>query len=363
MKICYFHAGFSLHGGIERAISIIIRSLRQQEAVDIHCLSLNASEPLDFYSLPSGLRLDYLFEEPINMKNAFIKGGIKRLVDYLKTNQIDILIACGSIYFPLSCIAGKLAGTKVVCWEHTNPKIKNEFAFQGISRSIGAKFSDMNVLIAEEAKEYYVRHFRKKRNVVIYNAADDRLFENQNCYQKDSRTLISVGRLTYAKNYQLLIDIAEILLKKHNDWSWHIYGDGEERDELEARIIEKGLVGKLVLKGTVADLYNRYPEYAAIIMTSRYEGFPMVLIEAAAKGLPMVSFDISTGPKEIIDDNANGVLIPNGDADAMLSKLESLIADAEMRERFSIAAKLKAYSFRVSNIEKQWRALFKDLIK
>ena len=363
MKICFFHAGFSLHGGIERVLSVIVRKLSRKEDVDIFCVSLNKSEPLNFYLLPSNLKTDYLFEKPINMKKALLKGGIIKLVKYLRTNQIDVIVACGVIYFPMACIGGKLAGTKVISWEHINPACKDEFAFEGISRSFGARLSDMNVLISQEAKVYYENNFRKKKNIVIYNPADDNLFDAESIYQINSMNLISVGRLTYQKNYPLLIDIADKLLKKYNKWSWHIYGDGDQRDELESMITDRGLVGKLVLMGTVDDLYDRYTKYAAIVMTSRYEGFPMVLIEAAAKGLPMISFDIPTGPKEIIDDNVNGFLIPNCDKDGMLAKLECLVADSELRNRLSGAAKIKAKSFNVDSIVNKWYKLFDELVQ
>lgn len=363
MKICFLHAGFSFHGGIERVLSIIIRSLCQNENVNIYCLSLNKAEPLDFYLLPSDLKFDYLFEDSVNMKKAFLKDGIGKLVKYLKTNQIDVVVACGVIYFPLACIGGRLAGAKVISWEHTNPACTCEFAFEGISRNVGARFSDMNVLISQEAKEYYESHFRKEKNIVIYNPADNNLFGTESSYQTDSKKLISVGRLTYQKNFQLLIEIAEKLLAQHNDWVWHIYGDGEQREELETLILEKGLLGRVVLMGNVADLYDRYPEYAAIVMTSRYEGFPMVLIEAASKGLPMVSFDISTGPREIIDDNVNGFLIPSGDVNGMLEKLGILMTDGDMRSRFSTEAKRTVNSFRVDNIVDQWCNLFDELIE
>ena len=361
MRICFLHSGFSMHGGIERVLSIIIRSLCKKKNVDIYCLSLNKFEPLDFYLLPSDLKMDYLFEYPTNMKNAFVKGGIGKFVKYLKKNQIDIIVACGVIYFPLACIGAKLAGVKVISWEHTNPSCTHEFAFEGISRYIGACFSDMNVLISQEAKVYYENHFRKKRNVVIYNPADNRLFETKNSYQTDSKKLISVGRLTYQKNYLLLVDIAERLLAQHDDWVWHIYGDGEQREELEAHISERHLSGRVVLMGNVTDLYERYPQYAAIVMTSRYEGFPMVLIEAAAKGLPMVSFDISTGPKEIIDDHVNGFLVTKGDVDDMLKKLDMLLSDTKLRSDFSIEAKNKVAHFGVGNVTNKWCRLFSEL--
>ncbi len=362
MKVCFLHAGFSLHGGIERVLSIIVRNLNMKKNVEIHCLSLFESHPLDFFMLPSDIKINYLFKEQIDMKTAFVKGGVNRLIKYLKTNDINVIVACGAMYFPLACFCGKLTGTKVICWEHTNPEVKNEFSFQGVSRKTGAIFSDMNVLISKEAKTYYEKHFRKKRNIVIYNPVDNALFEKDACYDKESVKLISVGRLTYPKNYQLLIDIAEKLLDKNDGWVWHIYGDGEEREQLERIIAEKDLIDKVVLMGTVADIYDRYPEYAAIVMTSRYEGFPMVLLEAAAKGLPMISFDISTGPKEIIKDNLNGFLIPNGDTDCMLEKLDLLLNDKELRTRFSAEAKRKAQSFGVDNIVNHWCELFDKIM-
>ena len=362
MRICFLHAGFSIYGGIERALSIIVRKMCNDENLDIHCISLNKSEPLDFYLLPTNLKTNYLFEEPINMKKALVKGGIGKLVKYLKKNQIDVIVACGVIYFPLACISAKFAGVKAISWEHTNPACAHEFAFSGMSRSVGAHLSDMNVLITEEAKEHYEKHFRKKKNIVIYNPADSKLFDEETCYNKESRKLISVGRLTYPKNYHRLLDIAEKLLKNNADWTWHIYGDGEQREELETIIVEKGLVSKVVLMGNVSNLYDRYPDYSAIVMTSRYEGFPMVLIEAAAKGLPMVSFDISTGPKEIIDDGKNGFLISKDDDNEMIAKLERLMADDELRAEFSLAAKSTAARLSVDNISNQWYELLKEMI-
>ena len=194
MKICFLHSGFSVHGGIERVLSIIIRALRKNKNVDIYCLSLNKSEPLDFYLLPSDLKIDYLFEYPTNMKKAFLKDGVGKFSKYIKKNKIDIVVACGVIYFPLACIAAKLVGVKAISWEHTDPARTGKFVFEGISRRFGARLSDMNVLISQEAREYYERHFRKKRNIVIYNPADKRLYETNSSYQADSKKLISVGR-------------------------------------------------------------------------------------------------------------------------------------------------------------------------
>ena len=361
MRLCFLHGGFCIHGGIERVLSIVAPALKDHGIAEVRCLALCDGEPLAMYGLPEDLTLDSLFTQRINMREALRRNGIPKLVRYLKSNQIDAIVACGVIYYPLACIAGRLAGVKTICWEHTNPGKKNEVAFESAARKVGALMSHRNVLISQAAYQYYCGHYRRKRNLVINNPAADELFENSQEYDSESRMLISVGRLTYQKNYSRLIDIAARVFEERDDWCWHIYGEGEDRSELERKIADYGLQGKVALKGAVDDLYSRYPGYAAIIMTSRYEGFPMVLIEAAAKGLPMVSFDIETGPKEIIQDGINGFLVPRDDMDRMISRLEMLMADPELRTRMSCAAKKSVEPFRVEQICEQWRKLFEEM--
>lgn len=361
MKLCFLHGGFSIYGGIERVLSIIAPALEQRNIADVYCISLVKSEPLPMYQLPENLKMDGLFLQKINMRSALLKGGVGKLVAYIKKYEIDVIVACGVIYFPMASMAGKLAGIKVLCWEHTKPGTADMGAIEQIGRFIGAVSSDRNVLISQGARNYYCTHFRKKNNVIINNPAAEELFANPVSYDQTSSTLISVGRLCYQKNFSLLIDIAEKLLREKNNWRWEIFGDGPERTELETKIAEKGLVGKVILKGNVDDLYDRYPQYAAIVMTSRYEGFPMVLIEAAAKGLPMVSFDIETGPSEIIHDGINGYLIPKDDIDRMIAKLKELIDDPELRSQMSAAAKESVNPFRLERVCAQWQSLLQEL--
>lgn len=361
MRLCFLHGGFSIHGGIERVLSIVAPALQKHGIAQVRCLALCDNAPLDMYELPEDIALDSLFSQSINMRGALREGGIFKLVKYLRKNKIDVIVACGVIYYPLACIGGRLAGAKVVCWEHTNPGKADEVAFESIGRKFGAIMSHRNVLISQSAYHYYCNNYRKSRNVVINNPASDALFKEPCEYDRETHRFISVGRLTYQKNYPLLIDIAARVLADKDDWRWEIYGEGEDRAELERKIAEKGLQGKVILKGVADDLYNRYPQYAAIVMTSRYEGFPMVLIEAAAKGLPMVSFDIETGPSEIIRDGVNGFLVSGNDVDSMIKKLETLMADSEMRERMSAAAKLSVQPYRVNQICEQWRRLFAEM--
>ena len=180
-------------------------------------------------------------------------------------------------------------------------------------------------------------------------------------YNPHSQKIISVGRLSYPKNFELLIEIASEVFKRHPDWSWDIYGEGELHGELQSKIDAYHLQGQVVLKGQVSDIYDRYEDYAFMVMTSRYEGFPMTLLEGEACGLPMVSFDIKSGPNEIIVDGKNGFLVPSSNKQAMLQKIEELITDTKLRSEMSRNSLNMRHNFSLSQITQQWKQVFENL--
>lgn len=360
MNVAFINAGFSSSGGIERVTSIILNALSKDSDYKLFSIEYIKAEK-ECVEIDDRVQRFYLYENGISMTKAILKGGIiKKTKNILKENHIDAVIACGSLYFPIAVIAGKLAGARSVCWEHTNPKTVSDYKFQKQIRRFGLKRSDANVLITESAKKQYDA-IKKKKNVLIYNPVDDKLFENRPAYDEESKKIISVGRLCYAKNYDLLIKIADKILSKHTDWSWDIYGGGEEFDRLQGLIQSTSVSDRLTLKGNVLNIYDLYPEYSFLVMTSRYEGFPMVLLEAAAKLLPLVSFDIETGPNEIIADGINGCLIAPGDETAMIERIDGLISDPEKRKKMSENVYGTAQRFSVGRICTEWKTLLKDL--
>ena len=147
---------------------------------------------------------------------------------------------------------------------------------------------------------------------------------------------------SFPKNFDRLLEIAKKLEERETNWHWDIYGDGEERKQLEEKIEKLGLGKRVSLKGAVNDLYTRYRQYMAVVMTSRYEGFPMVLIEGAANGLPMIAFDVRTGPKEIIRNGENGFLINSEDDDGMVDAIVKLMNNQQLRIKMSKASSISS---------------------
>ena len=363
MKVCFLLGNFTSNGGIGRVTSILVNEMVKRRDMEIYTLAYARSNKPPLYVLDEAVHTDGLFPSSISMRKAFFKNAVGRLVNYIRRNGIEILVACGSLYFPMAVFAARRAKIKCVCWDHTGPTVTTDHAFQAFSRKIGAKRSDVNAVLTKAAKTYYDMHLRESsKNIVMYNPIDAGALAAATDYSSKSHRILAVGRLSYPKNFEAMIRVAQQVLVAYPDWTWDVYGEGPLRQDLERSIAEAGLSDRFFLRGQVNDLYERYSAYSFIVMTSRYEGFPMTLLEASANGLPMVSYDVETGPNEIITDGQNGFLIPFGDECGMRDAVEKLIRDEALRVRFSQGSKATSKEFELSVTVDAWLDLFRNLI-
>ncbi len=363
MNICFFCRGFTANGGIGRVTSIVANYLAENEDVNILLCSFSDEKADENYYISPKCAHEFLYDSRITMTKALIKGhAIKKLSQLLTDYKIDIIISCGVIYNPLAIIAARKCRIKVINWEHTNPNNKADYKFQDQSRVIGACFADCNVVLTKAALKEYNRRFPKRKNIHIYNPVDPELFRHNGEYNEASTRIISVGRLRPQKNFDRMLDIAAEVLPFLEGWTWDVYGEGELREHLQEKRDTLGLHNRVVFMGQIGDLYDKYQEYAFMVMTSDYEGFPMTLLEGAANKLPLVAFDVPTGPSEIIENGKNGYLCENGDNARMISEIRKLATDSVFRRKMSEGSKKTAEIFQVESIAKQWIKLFEELI-
>lgn len=180
----------------------------------------------------------------------------------------------------------------------------------------------------------------------------------------DSRTVIAVSRYSYQKGLDRLIDAWKIVtdrLGPEHGWNLRLLGEGELRVPLQQQIDRLGLSGSVELCGTVRDMPSEYRNAAILALSSHYEGLPMALIEAQAHGLPAVSFDCECGPREVIVDGRTGLLVPEGDVEALALALLELIRDPGLRRRMGEEASRMADRFDFEAIMKQWDELFRTV--
>lgn len=360
INICFFSGDITRSGGTERVAILIANELQKQEKNNISFVSLTERHEDVFFNLDETICRHKLYDTVVS-GTTHLLGYIHRLKKVVKSGDIDVLIDIDGIIDMYAVPVKWLTGVKVISWEHFNYYFHPSQGLRKKVRKFAVKSVDAIVTLTQQDKEYYLEHLKINcpimaiHNPVTFTGID-------NTYDKESKTIISVGRLTYQKGFDRLVDVAQIVLKNHPDWKWVIMGDGEDKEALQTSIDEKKLTNRLQLLGNVNNIDQYYKKSSIFVMTSRFEGLPMTLLEAKYYQLPIVSYDIKTGPRECITDGVNGYLVKEDDAGDMTEKIEKLIEDNDMRISFSEKALIDVEDFSLETIIKQWEELIEKVM-
>jgi glycosyltransferase involved in cell wall biosynthesis len=177
----------------------------------------------------------------------------------------------------------------------------------------------------------------------------------------DSRIVVTGGRLVHSKGFDRLIEAYQPVARARPDWRLHIYGKGTEQERLQRLIGERGMDGQVMLMGHTDRFRDCLSGAAAFASGSHSEGFPMVMLEAMSIGLPVVSYDVPSGPADLIRDGLNGYLVADGDQPAFGAALRRIVEHAELRRQMGRAGQAMARYYQIGNIADRWSSLFDQL--
>lgn len=177
----------------------------------------------------------------------------------------------------------------------------------------------------------------------------------------NSHHAIGVGRLTFQKRFDLMIEAWGIVYNSHQDWCLDIYGEGEEYSALIMLIKNYGLENSVHIHPFTNDISTEYLKHSFLILSSEYEGQGLVVVEAMAHGLPCVSFNCPYGPSEAIQNNEDGLLVDNGNVKALADSICWMIEHDNERKAMGERAKVNAQRYRPDNIMKEWGLLFEKI--
>ena len=351
-RICFFSGDITNSGGTERVGTIIANELAKlKDKYTISFLSLVEKKSESFFYIDECIKRSKLYDKPVKGSTHYFQICSK-LYKYISRNNIDILIDIDGILDMYSLVVKMFIKVKVISWEHFNFYQHPAVRYRKYTRALAGKYSDGIVTLTKEDMEYYKENLNIKVPITyIHNPV---ILSHDYDYNRESKILLSVGRLTYQKGFDMLIDVAYKVLNKHIDWKWIILGDGEDKEKLQEKINKLSLQDRVILEGNVSNISDYYKAAGIFVLTSRYEGLPMTLLESKEYKLPAVSFDIKTGPKECIIDNINGNLIREFDIDEMSFKLCNLMEDKSLREKYSSHALDNYDNFKLENVVNDW---------
>jgi len=157
-------------------------------------------------------------------------------------------------------------------------------------------------------------------------------------FPADRKWFVAVGRLSFEKGFDRLIDAFARISSVCNDWNLLIVGDGPERSRLLEAIHGHELDDRALLPGWIESPWKIIPFPSVAVLPSRYEGFPNVLLEAMSRGVAPIAFDCESGPSEIIRPNIDGLLVPEGDVVGLADAMQSLATDDSLRRKLGKSA-------------------------
>jgi glycosyltransferase involved in cell wall biosynthesis len=321
-----------------------------------------ASSDTDFYELDSRI-------ERVGLGLTRETGGIVQATREnlrralairraLRATGPDRAVSFGDIMNCLVLLAASGTGTRTIVSERNDPRHLAMHQPWATLRSRLYPRADAVVVQTAGVADWARRHLPSARTVVIPNFVCPRPGSRYPTGPDGAqeRRLVGMGRLTPQKGFDLLIAAFARVAPAHPEWRLVIAGDGQERSRLEALVSELGLDTRVALPG-VLNANEHLASADMFVLSSRFEGFPNALMEAMAAGLPVVSFDCQSGPREIIRDGTDGILVPNEDVTSLAAQLDRLMSDEPARLRLGRAATEVVERFSLERVMAQWEEL------
>ncbi|MEV5830785.1 glycosyltransferase family 4 protein [Spirillospora sp. NPDC052242] len=192
----------------------------------------------------------------------------------------------------------------------------------------------------------------------LRNGLPDRVYPRS---RQENKIVVAAGRLAWIKGYDLLITAFARVAEKHPEWTLRIHGKGGRLEQLRRRVTRLGLYNNVMLMGPSDDIEGEFAKASILAVPSRAEAFGMTIVEGFACGLPAVAFDCPRGPREIITDGHDGLLVPPEDPTALGDALVRLIDDGQLRRRMAAAAPDSARRYAVRSVAADWEDLLTQL--
>jgi len=203
------------------------------------------------------------------------------------------------------------------------------------------------------------------RGRIIPNAVTPSVFSrsDEGPREKRGKTLIAMGRLSSEKGFDLLLSAFTVAAKRHAEWTLEIWGEGPLRRHLESRIQKLGLAERVRMPGFTRRPFEALRRADLFVMSSLCEGFPNALLEAMACGLAVVSFDCPSGPRHIIRNGIDGILVPPRNDRALAAALDRLMGNDAEREHLASRAPEVVERFGVERVMRMWDELVCECVK
>ncbi|MGY3724762.1 Glycosyltransferase involved in cell wall bisynthesis [Granulicatella balaenopterae] len=353
-----FVTGSLTNGGAERVISILSNGCAK---LGVSVVLVILRERKETYRISDQV-ICYRIKSEDSKFKLFTR--IRELRKIIKKEKIDILVPFLPIVTIYTVLANIGINNKIIMVERADPYFTNTKNIKDvigniIFRKMGLySLADAMVFQTEDAANYYKKF--KKIKTVIVNPLD--VSDLPTPYKgKRKKEIVAIGRLSSDKNFQLLIEGFAEFSKIYDDYKLIIYGEGEERKNLEKKIIDDNLSGKVELPGFQNNVLESIRNASIYVSTSNHEGISNSMLEALSIGVPTIVTDCPIGgARMFVKSNYNGILIPVNNKEKLVEAMLKIVGNQDFSKKISLNA-IKIKNELGDNIFKKWITVFEYL--
>lgn len=322
-----------------------------------------------YTSLPESFHLKKLF--------IFIDNLVFTL-KFLIKNKPKIVVAIGVYCLILLCLCKKIFTLKnkksftLVFFVGANIiqtiNMKPSFIYRKFLKFlVGWGLKNIDYLISPSL--YHLVLIKKYYKVQVKNKIIPHGISLKQKYKKNykthkNKTIITVGRLHYQKDFETIIRAFKIYLTEIRNQKniLVIIGDGPLKLKLKKIVSELKININVKFTGWVNNVFPYLKKADIFVFSSNYEGFGYVILEAMSCGLPIISTDTPFGPREILDNGKYGILVPMKDPKAMAEAIYQLLTDEKKYQYYSKKSLERVKNFSEEKMLKRYKELFLALI-
>jgi GalNAc-alpha-(1->4)-GalNAc-alpha-(1->3)-diNAcBac-PP-undecaprenol alpha-1,4-N-acetyl-D-galactosaminyltransferase len=350
-------------GGAERAITVLANHWASQG----HAIVLRTHEAGGQVFYPLHPRVDY---RPLNLAPTSRKVLSRILISARKIWRIrqalvaDKPEAVITFTYPVNVVtllATLGTGIPVVVSERVDPgrRLGMNPAWKVFRHVL---YPRARALVVQT--ERIARHFRPRLDDSLAVIPNPVLVPPENAgpgpADVGARTVVSLGRLDAQKGFDLLVRAFALASAKHPAWDLAIFGEGKDLENLRALARDLRVDTKVRFPGKVDNPYDVLKAAGIYVSASRYEGFPNALGEALASGAAVVATDCPTGPREMITDGVDGLLVPNEDVGALAMAMDRLMGDEALRHELGEKATSITARFSIESVMARWETVLRE---
>ena len=361
MRLLFFIHAMS-GGGAERVMAILMNAFAKRGDQVRVVYTARAGESV--YELDSRIEQVFLYNECPRVKLEIVNKILYRIWKYPAIRRQAISyqpdFAISFIRETNIHVLTALLGTGIttIVADHTNINVKYSLLTTILSNLLYPTAGAITMLTQEDCNVW------KKKYKHVYYIPNPCEIKSPSISKIRNKIVLGVGRVNQwkTKGFDNLILAWSKIREKYPDWKCQIAGFYDEIGLEQLRqFVGVQAFETVEFLGFKSNIHEYMATSEVFCLSSRREGMPMALLEALSLGCACAAYDCQTGPSEMIENGENGLLVNNQDVDDLAQKLDYLISNEELRNKFRKKAPQSVQKFSTRNIIAMWDKMFNEL--